>query len=155
MQENLCNATWQGRIMKQRLNDKELMLQDCFMWCNKWKDCPVEVINDVMSIYLQVVPTLTFKKFRGQPEIITTECRLCKTEPESVSHLLSHYRHFVKTLYIRRHNKALQYNLFHVLVMFKLVDKCIPWFSNVIIKPQYENDDINLLWDIPEYTGFV
>ena len=38
--------------------------------------------------------------------------------------------------------------------MYKLVDKCQPWFSKEIIKPQYENDEINVLWDIPEYTGF-
>ena len=153
LQNDLANATWQGVIMKQRLSDKDLILQDCFMWCNKWKNSPVDVINDIMSIYLQVVPILTFKKFRGQVDIVYTDCRLCKTEPESIYHLLSHCEKFARTLYIKRHNKALQYILFHVLLMYKLVDKCIPWFSEVIIKPQYENEDIDMLWDIPEYTG--
>ena len=152
--QKLCDATWQGVIMKQRMNDKDLVMNDCFKWCQKWKDCPVDVMNDVQSIYLQVVPTLTFKKFRGQVGVVSTDCRLCKTEEESVRHLLSHCGKFVKTFYVRRHNKALQYILFHVLVMYKLVEKCPPWFSKQIIKPRYENDEILLLWDIPEYTGF-
>ena len=98
------------------------------------------------------MPTLTFKKFRGQPGIESTECRLCKTGNESVSHLLSHCGNFGKT-FRRRHNKALQYILFHVLVKYGLVDKILPWYSEVIIKPQYENDDINLLSRITEHTG--
>ena len=28
------------------------------------------------------------------------------------------------------------------------------WFSKVIIKPMYENEDVTLLWDIPEYLGY-
>ena len=52
--------------MNQRVNDNDLIKENCFMWCNKWKDCLVSAINDVQSIYLQIVSTLTFKKFRVQ-----------------------------------------------------------------------------------------
>ena len=34
-----------------------------------------------------------------------------------------------------------------------MIDKCPPWYSDTEIKPQYENDDVCLLWDIPEFTG--
>ena len=37
--------------------------------------------------------------------------------------------------------------------MYSLIDKCPPWFVNVTIKPHYENEDLILLWDIPEYLG--
>ena len=34
-----------------------------------------------------------------------------------------------------------------------MVDRCPPWYSNVEIKKRYESDDVELIWDIPEYTG--
>ena len=49
--EDICNATWQGVIMNQPVNDNDLIRENCFMWCNKWKNCPVSVINDV-PVYL-------------------------------------------------------------------------------------------------------
>ena len=61
--DKLCKSTWQGVIMKERMNDNDLIADKCFMWLSKWKACPVEVINDIQSIYLQTVPTLTFKRF--------------------------------------------------------------------------------------------
>ena len=42
---------------------------------------------------------------------------------------------------------------FHVLHMYSLIDNCPPWFVNVTIKPHYENEDLILLSDIPEYSG--
>ena len=152
--DKLCKYNWQGVIMKERMNDNDLIADKCFMWLSKWKDCPVEVINDIQSIYLQTVPTLTFKKFRGQSEISSTACRLCDSNSqESVKHLLSNCGKFATSIYIKRHNRVLQYILFHVLHMYSLIDNCPPWFVNVTIKPHYENEDLILLWDIPEYSG--
>ena len=74
--EEVCSATWQGVILNNRHNDSTLVLDKCFMWLTRWKDCPVEIINDFQSIYLQTVPTSTFKKYRDHPNIPTT-CRLC------------------------------------------------------------------------------
>ena len=124
MQDSLCHTTWQGIIMKERLHDEHLVIEDCFKWCSKWKDAPVELINDVQSIYLQIVPTLTFRKHRGDNEIVSTVCRLCKSDTESIRHLLSNCNKFVNTFYIHRHNRVLQYILFHVLKKYELVDKC-------------------------------
>ena len=61
-EKDISNSTWQGLLLKERMNDKNLK----FTWLTKWKECPVDVINDIQSIYLQIVPTLTFKKFRGE-----------------------------------------------------------------------------------------
>ena len=78
------------------MNDNDLIADKCFMWLSKWKACPVEVINYIQSIYLQTVPTLTFKKFRGQSEISSTACRLCDSNSqESVWQI--HYIHIHQT----------------------------------------------------------
>ena len=43
--------------------------------------------------------------------------------------------------------------MFKFLKKFNMVEKCYPWFSNVTIKPSYENEELLVLWDIPEYGG--
>ena len=145
--------TWQGIILKSRYNDPELV-NKAFTWLTHWKDCPVNTINEIQSIHLQTIPTLTFKKFRTENEITSTICRLCSTEAESVKHLLSHCTFFLNGAYKRRHDKALQLILFHFLLKHNLISSCPEWYSKISIKPKYENDDIVLYWDIPEYSGY-
>ena len=150
--KSMMESTWQGLLLKERLNDIHLNLNECFTWASMWKESPVEAINDIQSIYLQIVPTLTFKKFRGE-NIISTKCRLCKKENESVRHIMSHCEKFLPTFYKKRHDKVLQYILFVFLKKYKVIDEIPPWFTKIMIKTKYENDEIILLWDVPEYEG--
>ena len=71
-----------------------------------------------------------------------------------MKHLLSNCDVLAKVDYIRRHNRSLQCILFPLLKANNLIDECPPWYSNIIIKPRYENDDVIVLWEIPEYTGY-
>ena len=146
-------STWQGILLKSRYEDKEL-IEGCFKWMADWKDCPVQVINDAQSIYLQVIPTLTFQNYRGGNITNSTQCRLCGGESESVKHLLSHCNKFLNTDYKRRHDRAFQYILFRFLKKNGLIDSNPPWFTKVIIKPHYENEIVALYWDIPMYNGY-
>ena len=34
-----------------------------------------------------------------------------------------------------------------------MIDEIPPWFTKIIVKAKYENDEIILLWDAPEYDG--
>ena len=145
--------TWQGAAYKLRATDEHLITAGCFEWCAKWSDCPVEVINDIQSIYLQTIPTLCFQKYRGRPDIVSTTCRLCKEGVENVQHLLSACGFFAPYYYLRRHNKVLRHICFRLLSKKGMIDKCPPWYSDTEIKPRYENEDVCLLWDIPEFTG--
>ena len=87
--EKLCEASWQGVTLKNRYADNDLILNGCFTWLTKWKDCPTEIINEIHSLYLQIIPTLSFTKYRGDKTVISTHCRLCADGIESVKHLLS------------------------------------------------------------------
>ena len=113
LKTKICLSTWQGIILKTRYNDAQLVTNKCFTWLSRWKDCPTETINEIHSNYLQTVPTLTFKKFRGEGDIRSSICRLCDSGVESVKHLLSNCKKFLATNYKRRHDRALQ------LVIFK------------------------------------
>ena len=149
----VMDSTWQGKIFKIRSDDKELVNKTCYDWLTKWKECPTQVINDISSIYLQTVPTLSFLKSRCVATIEDDSCRLCYEEKETVKHILSHCGKLAKSDYFTRHNKALQVIIYSVLKRAGLVDECPPWFSVVNVKPYYENELIELYWDIPEYSG--
>ena len=113
----------------------------------------MNVINDLQSIHLQTVPTLTFIAHRSEKTITSKACRLCHKGEETVKHLLSNCGKLVKADYMRRHNKALQSILFPLLVANKFIDECPPWYTHMVIKPRYENEELTILWDIPEYSG--
>ena len=153
MTEKICKSSWQGVILSNRYKDSELMLNKCFTWLTKWKDCPTEVINEIQSLYLQTIPTLTFTKFRGDNNVTSTICRLCAVGNESVRHLLSTCQKFLSTTYKRRHDRALQLILFKYLHKEGLISTCPAWYTKLCIKPKYENEGIVVFWDIPEYSG--
>ena len=154
IKDEMYKSTWQGVTLKDRSVDNEVIFNGCFDWCVKWKDCPVEIINDIQSMYLQITPTLSFQKHRGIKNVNSTDCRLCHNGIENVQHLLSWCGYFLKYYFMRRHNKALQYIYFNILVKYNILEKCPPWYSDIIVKPQYENEDICILWDIPEFLGY-
>ena len=130
-----------------------LLINNAFTWLTKWKDTPVDIINEIQSIHLQTTPTLTFQKFRYAKNIISTNCRMCSSGNESVKHLLNNCQYFLHNTYKRRHDRALQWILFHFLVKNNLSESCPAWYSKINIKPYYGNEDIKLYWDIPEYNG--
>ena len=150
----ICTSTWQGVILKARYNDSTLIMNKCFSWLSRWKDCPTENINEIHSNYLQIIPTLSFKKFRGDENIQSNVCRLCKNGMENVKHLLSNCEKFLATNYKRRHDGAIKLVLFKFLRKNNFICLCPPWYSNIQIKPRYEDENITILWDIPEYSGF-
>ena len=153
-EEDMVSATWQGILIKERLCDENINVKECFAWNRLWKTCPVDIVNDIYSIYLQIVPTLAFRKFRGDNTITSVNCRLCKqNKTESVKHLLSNCEVLLNSYYKKRHDLSLQYVLFNFLYKKKMISECPPWFSKIMIKPKYENDEILVLWDIPEYSG--
>ncbi len=152
--EELTNSAWQGAIYKLRSNDADVNLKRCYDWLTSWKSAPSSVINDFQSILLQTVPTLTFQKYRGGGNITTTTCRLCKSGNETVKHLLSNCEVFAKTIFKRRHDRVLQHIMFKFLHKQNLIEKLPPWYTEINIKPQYQNENLEVFWDIPEYTGY-
>ena len=154
MTDQLKSTTWQGLLFKARYNDPSINLNQCFAWLYSWKNAPVDIINNIQNIYLQTVPTLTFKKNRGHPEITSTTCRMCGKGEESIKHLLSNCEKFANNAYKRRHDRVLQYIIMIFLHKNSLITEIPPWFTKMCIKPRYENDDIEVLWDIPEYSGY-
>ena len=147
------SSNWQGLILKSRYDDESL-INKAFTWLTKWKNCPVDIVNELQSIHLQTTPTLTFQKFRGGAMTIdSTYCRLCSSGNESVKHILSNCTFFLPTSYKRRHDKVLQWILFHFLEKYNLIERCPAWYSKIAIKPFYEMENVKLYWDIPEYYG--
>ena len=154
LNDQLTSATWQGVILKTRNDDPDINTNQCFAWLCTWKEAPVDVINNFQNIYLQTVPTLTFLKNRGHSDITSVTCRMCGKGEESVKHLLSNCEKFANNIYKRRHDRVLQYIVMKFLHKNSMISECPPWFTKICIKPRYAKDDIEVLWDIPEYSGY-
>ena len=138
-------STWQGLVLKERYNDPDLVVNKVFTWLTHWKDCPVSIINEIQNIYLQTIPTLTFKKFRAEKEIDSTICRLCRCKVESVKHLLRNCTFFLNGGYKRRHDKVCL-NLHWSLCKKYDIAVADKWYQH---KPDavMENEKVKLLWD--------
>ena len=79
---------------------------------------------------------------------------MCGKGEESVKHLLSNCEKFANNIYKRRHDRVLQYIVMKFLHKNSMISECPPWFTKICIKPRYAKDDIEVLWDIPEYSGY-
>ena len=77
-----------------------------------------------------------------------------KSGNETIKHLLSNCNIFAKTLYKRRHDRVFQHIMFKFLHKHNLIEKIPPWYTAINIKPQYQKEGLEVLWDIPEYSGY-
>ena len=153
LENEILKSTWQGNIFRIRLEDDELVKNSSYNWLTRWKESPVDIINDLQSIHLQTIPTLAFTAHRLVNMPISTTCRLCHKGVETVKHLLSNCGSFVNVDYIRRHNRTLQCILLPLLQANNFIENSPPWYTPMIIKPRYENENVIILRDIPEYVG--
>ena len=72
----------------------------------------------------------------------------------AVKHLLSNCSVLVKKAYVTRHDNALKCFIFPMLKSLNLIDRIPPWYySEVKVKPYYENEDFRFWWNIPEFSG--
>ena len=149
--EIIENYSWQGKIFLSRKRD-DTVNEGCYNWLKRWKDAPTDVIREIYNLYTQTLQTKTFSVMRGV-EQTDNLCRLCKIKPESVLHILNNCGVLAKYSYTRRHNQVLKCFFFEVLKKFSLIDKVPPWFTSKEVKPFYDNKDVSLWWDVPEFTG--
>ena len=144
------DSTWQGLTITNREAD-ESICKGYFDWAARWKTCPTHVIREMYDMIYQLLPTKAYLSTRSNMEISNTKCRFCHKKEESVIHLVSSCKHLAKHDYLRRHNKALQCFLSHVLLKYGFIDVIPPWFSKLETKPYYNNEKATIWYDIPEF----
>ena len=150
-EEILEGCTWQGVNFLSRKRDQTLS-SGCFNWLQRWKSAPTDVIREIYNLYTQTLQTKTFEVMRSN-EATDNLCRLCCSKPESVLHILNNCEKLAKFSYKKRHDQVLKVFFFEMLKKFKLVDTVPPWFTDAKVKPHYENDQVEIHWDIPEFSG--
>ena len=152
----VTSCKWQGVILKSIMEDESLMKGN-FFWLANWKWCPTSTISEIMLLLYQTLDTKCYRKHLvaegASAEVANTLCRLCRNGQESVKHLLSNCGELAKKVYKDRHDTALKCLFFHLLAKFGFIEKVPPWNSPVKIKPLYENEDVAISWDVPEYSG--
>ena len=145
-------STWQGVNLKQRVEDEDVC-DTYFRWMQRWQSCSTDVVNEFYLLFLQLLKTRCYVKFRTNEVIDDVSCRLCGSQQESVKHLVSNCETLAKSTYITRHDNALKCFVWPLLKAFGLIDKTPTWYANDKVKPHYTKGKIHFWWDIPEYTG--
>ena len=112
---------------------------------------PTQVIREIYNMIYQVLPTKTYLSTRSNLEITNKTCIYCHKKEQSVIYLVSSCEYLAKYHYMRRHNKALQCFLNHVL--FGFIKIIPPWFSKIEVKPYYNNEKATIWYDNPEFTN--
>ena len=148
----VLTSTWQGLNLRQRIED-ENVVKNYFQWMQRWQTCPTDVVNEFYLLFLQLLKTRCYVKFRSNETIDDIRCRLCGSEQESVRHIISNCGTLAKSTYITRHDNALKCFVWPLLKAFHLIDQTPTWYASDKVKPYYEKNNVRFWWDIPEYTG--
>ena len=87
------------------------------------------------------------KLVASRPNPVALSIQLVATS--SFAHVLAGCSALAQTKYMSRHNSALRILFFEILRECGLIDKIKPWYSQVVPKPLYENENHKALWDVP------
>ena len=151
----ITESSWQGVILRS-ITDDDCLLKGNFDWLVKWRWCPTSTISEIFLLLYQTLNTKCYQK-RIQSDESNSEsddqCRLCKSGQESVMHLMSNCGELAKSVYKSRHDSALKCFFLKLLGKYGFIQDVPPWNSHMAIKPVYEKDEVELFWDIPEYSG--
>ena len=153
LRDTMKDEKWQGKLLSQRWNDESSTVRSCFGWLKNWNSCPSQVVAGMHELYEQLLPTrLYYGKKIGMTPVQDMSCRLCGKAPESVPHILAGCSALAQTKYLWRHDSALKVLFFELLKDCGLVDRIPPWYSPVVPKPIYENEEYQAYWDVPIYA---
>ena len=140
-QENVEQEKWQGKLMKNRLDDNNLDRGGCFAWLHHWKTAPTHTVAGLQELYQQLLPTRVYHcRKTGMSGNADERYRICGKTSESVGHILAGCSAIAYTQYLVRHNKALKLLFLEMLRSLNLISTTAPWYSQVQPKPMYEND---------------
>ena len=70
-----------------------------------------------------------------------------------MKHILNRCEKLLTGPYTKRHDQALTCFFNELLVKYGFISECPPWFSQIKVKPYYDNDEATIWWNIPEFTA--
>ena len=148
IQSTVSEERWQGKLIKNRWDDKKVKLENCFAWLSSWKNVLTHTIAGVQELYQQLLPTEVYYNRKTKSEVTDEKCRLCGDSLENVQqctvvhwHRLSIYRGITM---ISRF-----YSLKSSDLKISLLE---PWFSQVTPKQLHENEHATAFWDVPLFA---
>ena len=115
------------------------------------EECP-KTIAGVQELYQQLLPTKVYYNRKTKSQVTEEKCRLCGHSLEYVQHILSGCSALAQTKYLQRHSNAFKISFFEVLRSLDLITKVEPRFSQVTLKPLYENEHATAFWDLPLFA---
>ena len=106
--------------------------------------------SSVCAIQEQAITTNYIKKhiFRTEESDI---CRVCRSEMETIHHIISSCEALAPTKYLERHNNVCKYVHMLLLNEHGIKDQITPWYKHQP-SPVEENGRVKILWDFQVQT---
>ncbi|KAL1447369.1 hypothetical protein WDU94_013907 [Cyamophila willieti] len=138
------NMAMHGQFIRNIEESNTLDKSKCFDWLKLGK-VKSETESFILSAQDQCLRTKYYEK-----HILKTsnddKCRLCKTQPEHITHIVSGCEILAKQEYLTRHNKICSYLHFNICSHYDVPDIPDKWYKH---KPQpvLQHGDIVMLYD--------
>jgi len=149
-QHEMKQQTWLGALTTKQLEDQD-MSPNANQLFRTWKNIPDVVYSVNKKIRQQLLPTRTYQQTKLQAQVPTTKCRMCDSQTESTSHILSGCSKIAQNLYTARHDRMLR-PIYHYLLYkydFQENDNNKPWYQQSIPISVMENDKSKIMWNTP------
>ena len=103
--------------------------------------------SKVFAIQEQEVVVKVTRKEIWKEDIEDVSCRLCKTDKETVGHVLRGCPVLLRTQYYARHEAVMRVIYSKLLAMYGFETKLKPWFRDDYVEKIKENEFCKLFWD--------
>ena len=94
-----------------------------------------------------VINTLVYRRLIFGADVADTACRACRSQPETLSHLLSGCGYYAKSAYIHRHNAALRVLYYHLRHRYGIDETPVLPYAPGDIESVVENDKCKIWWN--------
>ena len=108
--------------------------------------------SEVFAIQEQEVAVKATRKEVRKEDIEDVSCRLCKTDKETVGHVLCGCPVLLRTQYYARHDAVMRVIYSKLLVMYGFETELKQWFRDDYVEKIKENEFCQLFWDFEFQT---
>lgn len=94
-----------------------------------------------------VINTLVYRRIIMDVDVIDTSCRACRSQPETLMHLLSACSYYASCAYIHRHNAALRVLYYHLRHHYGIDKTPVLPYAPGEIESVIENETCKIFWN--------
>ena len=110
--------------------------------------------SKVFAVQEQEIAVQVTRREVWKEDIEEVNCRLCKIDRETVSHIPCGCKVLLKSEYFKRHDGMVRVIYSNLLVKYGFETELNPWYRDKHVKSVKENDFCKLFWNFEFQTQF-